>query len=207
MAAPPPARPLAQTSVPRRSVLAAAAAAAAAALAAAVAPARDALAAAAPAAATSTVLVDTSEYSFAVPGTGLTRSVASLSGGRIATVFVCEDDGDSNISMVQTPIRGDFQVLTSFGTVDTVLETIVPRAVAGNKVIRVDKSPEDNAYVIEYQLKPAGDAPLRHLITIFSLQPGRYLCTATVQAREENWAGKEQMFRAVVGSYALKLRD
>jgi PsbP len=186
--------------VPRRAVLAAAAATALASVAVPLAP---------PALAVDdgTTLVDTSEYSFSVPGSGLTKSVASVSGGRIVTVFVADDDKDSNISMVQTPIQGDFQKLTSFGTVDTVLETVVPKAVPGNKVIKVEKSPKNNAYIIEYLLKPSGSAPLRHLITVFSLQPGLYLCTATVQATEEHWPAKEKMFREVIDSYKLKLRD
>lgn len=88
-----------------------------------------------------------------------------------------------------------------------MLETVCPKAIAGNKVIQVDTSPSQNAYIIEYQIKPAGDIPLRHLITVFSLQPGAELITLTCQSREENWASKEKMFKEVVQSYKLKLRD
>lgn len=60
-------------------------------------------------------------YSFGVPASGWTKSTASLSSFREATIYVCDDDKDSNISMVSTPVAGDFQKLTSFGTMDTVL--------------------------------------------------------------------------------------
>jgi len=35
-------------------------------------------------------------------------------------------EGDVNISMVSTPIAGDYKKLTSFGTMDTVMNTLVP---------------------------------------------------------------------------------
>lgn len=60
-------------------------------------------------------------YSFATPPEGWSRSTASLSSFRVATVFLNEADGDSNINMVVTPVAGDFQKLTSFGTLENVL--------------------------------------------------------------------------------------
>lgn len=60
-------------------------------------------------------------YSYRAPPLGWSRSIATLSSMRTATIFVCDDDSDSNISMVATPVPGDFQKLTSFGTIDNVL--------------------------------------------------------------------------------------
>lgn len=60
-------------------------------------------------------------YSFAVPASGWTRSTASLSSLRSATIYLCDDDNDSNINMVSTPVASDFQKLTSFGGIDNVL--------------------------------------------------------------------------------------
>lgn len=60
-------------------------------------------------------------YSYRAPPFGWSRSVATLSSMRTATIFICDDDSDSNISMVVTPVPGDFQKLTSFGTLDNVL--------------------------------------------------------------------------------------
>lgn len=60
-------------------------------------------------------------YSFATPPEGWSRSIASLSSFRSATVFLNDADGDSNVNVVVTPVPGDFQKLTSFGTLENVL--------------------------------------------------------------------------------------
>lgn len=62
-----------------------------------------------------------------------------------------------------------------------------------------------NAYVIEYTITSKGTK--RHLLTVFSLQPGRYLITLTGQALEDNWASSEAVLRAVADSYKLKFLD
>lgn len=60
-------------------------------------------------------------YSFDEPGRGWTRSTAELSSFREAVVFINDDDGDSNLSAVGTPVAGDYMKLTSFGSLDNVL--------------------------------------------------------------------------------------
>ena len=60
-------------------------------------------------------------YSYRAPPVGWSRSVATLSSMRTATIYVCDDDSDSNISMVVTPVPSDFQKLGSFGSLDNVL--------------------------------------------------------------------------------------
>lgn len=63
-------------------------------------------------------------YSFEVPAKGWTRSTASISSFRTVVVFLSDDDSDSNINMVSTPVPGDFQKLTSFGLLENVLVSI-----------------------------------------------------------------------------------
>lgn len=63
-------------------------------------------------------------YSY-TPPSDWTRNTASLSSFREATVFLAPD-GDSNISMVATPVPGDFQKLSSFGSVSNVLVRNIP---------------------------------------------------------------------------------
>lgn len=184
-----------------------------------------------------------------MPASGWTRNTASLSSFREVTVYLCEEDGDTNVNMVATPVPGDFQKLTSFGTMDNVLvrsschsvsaylcpervdpltdlfrtahssaslpmffvsreqDTLVPKGRKGidGQVIstRVDSS--KNAYVIEYTITSAGVA--RHLITVFSLQPGRYLLTLTGQAKEENWAKNEAVLKSIADSFVLNKFD
>ena len=57
----------------------------------------------------------------------------------------------------------------------------------------------NNAYVIEYSINSRGEK--RHLLTVFSLQPGRFLVTLTGQAKEENWGSREKDIRKVVETY------
>lgn len=59
-------------------------------------------------------------FSYKGPASGWTKNITSLSSGRSATIFLRDADGDSNISMVTTPVPGDFTKLSSFGTIDEV---------------------------------------------------------------------------------------
>ncbi|CAN8074044.1 unnamed protein product [Agarophyton chilense] len=146
-------------------------------------------------------------YSYASPPESWSRSTASLSSFRVATVFVNDEDGDSNINMVVTPVSGDFRKLTSFGTVDNVLQTIIPKSgkdIEGS-LIGYEDAPDKNAYVFEYTITSQGVK--RHLLTLFSLQPGKYLLTLTGQAKEDNWKANEPVMRAVIDSYKLQIMD
>lgn len=59
-------------------------------------------------------------YSFSAPPSGWSKQVATLSSARTATIFVRDEDGDTNINMVSTPVSGDFMKLSSFGSIDNV---------------------------------------------------------------------------------------
>lgn len=63
-------------------------------------------------------------FSFNAPASGWTKNITSLSSGRSATIFLRDADGDSNISMVTTPVPGDFAKISSFGTIDGVMVCI-----------------------------------------------------------------------------------
>lgn len=70
-------------------------------------------------------------YTFEAPTSGWTKNVTRLSGMRELTVFVKDGtDGNTNISMVETPVAGDFKKLTSFGPMETVLVRIDANLVA-----------------------------------------------------------------------------
>jgi PsbP len=151
-------------------------------------------------------VVETYNYSFTAPA-NFSKSVVSLSGGRIATIFVSDADHDTNVTMVTTPVASDFQRLTSFGPVETVVNTVVPPNVAGNKLIAVTNDAGNNAYVFDYELKPSGDKDLRRLRTVFSLQPGQNLCTLTAQATADRWDGVKDVLVGVTDSYRLKIQN
>lgn len=152
-------------------------------------------------------LVESANATCLVPTAGWKKNIASLSGGRIATVFVAEDDNSTNISLVETPVQGDFQKLSSFGSVDRLLDNIAPRNVPENKVFSVKNDLKNNAYVIDYQLKPPGNRSVQHLLTVFSLKPGTYIVTLTCQTSESNWTTKQEELRKVIDSFHLNLDD
>lgn len=94
-----------------------------------------------------------------------------------------------------------------FSDITDLQDTIIPRGakdIEGNVISsRVDSS--KNAYVIEYTIK-SGGVP-RHLVTVFSLQPGRYLLTLTGQSLEGTWSAQEAVIKAVADSYQLKIKE
>lgn len=59
-------------------------------------------------------------YAYRQPVSGWTKTETAISSGRQATIFVRDIDGDSNISMVATPVAGDYTKLASFGSIDNV---------------------------------------------------------------------------------------
>lgn len=109
--------------------------------------------------------------------------------------------------MVSTPVPGDYRKLTSFGTLDNVVKTLVPRKGKDidGQVITTRVDARNNAYVIEYGIESMGVK--RHLLTVFALQPGRWLLTLTAQAREEKWGKREDLFKTVADSFQLEVLD
>lgn len=142
-------------------------------------------------------------FSFNAPASGWTKNITSLSSGRSATIFLRDADGDSNISMVTTPVPGDFAKISSFGTIDGVMSTIIPpkkNDIEGELVSsKIDSM--RNAYVYEYTITQKGVK--RHLYTIFSLNAGKYLNTLTGQSKEEVWSEVEPMIKAVADSFQV----
>ena len=74
------------------------------------------------------------------------------------------------------------------------------------EVIAASQDSSKNAYIVEYTLQPK-DLEKRHLLTVFSLQPGRFLLTLTTQTSEDRWQQESDLFKQIVASYKLKLRD
>lgn len=72
-------------------------------------------------------------------------------------------------------------------------------------LIETKTDDKNKAYIVEYNVTSRGVK--RHLLTVFSLQPSRYLITLTAQAREENWHEVEPVVRAVMDSYKLTVLD
>ncbi len=75
------------------------------------------------------------------------------------------------------------------------------------KLISAELDTKKNAYVVEYTITPSENEPSRHLLTVFSLQPGRYILTLTAQTTEDLWAQEEPLLRRVTDSYQIKLLE
>lgn len=147
-------------------------------------------------------------YTFMVPTSGWTKNTAQLSGFRDLVAFVKDgSEGNTNVSMVATSVAGDYKKLTSFGTMDTVINTLVPDGRGGvyGELISAVQDTAKNAYVVEYTITPSKFAIKRHLITVFSLQPGRFILTLTGQTTDDRWKDEEALLRSVAESYKIQL--
>lgn len=60
-------------------------------------------------------------FAYRPPAEGWTRQTATISSARVATIYVRDADGDTNINVVTTSVSSDFQALTSFGGLDKVV--------------------------------------------------------------------------------------
>lgn len=97
----------------------------------------------------------------------------------------------------------NFSALALIGLQNTIIPS--GRKDVDGKVISTRLDSDKNAYIIEYTITSSGVQ--RHLLTVFSLQPGRYVLTLTGQAREDNWAAREPVMRAVTDSFILNKFD
>jgi len=125
------------------------------------------------------------------------ESNSVLSGGRKLYLYV---KGDINVAAVATPIAGDYQRLTSFGGVDAVAKTILPNQVTG-RMNNIDTKPD--RYIFDYNISPPNN-PEKHLLTLFTMRPGRCIVTVTAQCDEKNFAAAEPEMRSVIKSFVLE---
>ena len=130
-------------------------------------------------------------YEFAPPKGDWKANQTTISGGRNIFAWVLDTPSAvGNITAVATPIPGDFQKLTSFGTIDAVADTILPpnRGLDGKMIssstvpISVEGS-QGSAYLFDYEIQPPGTTMnRRHLWTLFSLKPGQWIVSVTAQS-------------------------
>eukprot|EP00631_Chrysoreinhardia_giraudii_P003771 CAMPEP_0197423982 /NCGR_PEP_ID=MMETSP1170-20131217/24002_1 /TAXON_ID=54406 /ORGANISM="Sarcinochrysis sp, Strain CCMP770" /LENGTH=210 /DNA_ID=CAMNT_0042951443 /DNA_START=65 /DNA_END=697 /DNA_ORIENTATION=- len=128
----------------------------------------------------------TAVATFSVPTewTKLSDTTQSVVGGRRLVVYASPDDTDWNVFLLLTPIRGDYTSLGSFGTLDAVQDTIIPRG-DGIDAQLISSASKSSTYVYEYTLA-VPNQPKRHLKTIFSLVADT-LVTFNVQALEDTY--------------------
>lgn len=64
-------------------------------------------------------------FEYRPPSEGWSQQSATISSGRVASIYIRDADGDTNVNVVATPVSSDFQMLTSFGGMDKVV--VCPR--------------------------------------------------------------------------------
>lgn len=130
--------------------------------------------------------VMTSSASFVVPEDWkkLSDTTAAVSGGRRLVVYASPTDNDFNCFLLLTPIRGDYTSLGSFGTLDSVQDTVIPRGEGIDSQL-IKSSSSTGKYTYEYTLG-VPDQPKRRLKTVFSLMSDT-IVSFTVQSLEENY--------------------
>lgn len=60
-------------------------------------------------------------FEYRPPSEGWSQQSATLSSARVATIYIRDADGDSNVNVVTTSVSSDYQVLASFGGLDKVV--------------------------------------------------------------------------------------
>lgn len=144
---------------------------------------------------------------FAVPPDWkmLSDTTAAVSGGRRLIVYSSPTDTDWNCFLLLTPVRGDYTSLGSFGTLDSVQDTIIPRGEDIDSKL-IASSASSGRYVYEYVISVPGQ-PKRHLKTIFTLVADT-IVTFNIQAREESYTPDvAATSEKIVSSFAVNKRS
>lgn len=129
------------------------------------------------------------------------KSEQEISGGRRLVIWVDPKDPDTNCFVAYTPVRGDYMSLGSFGPVDAVAMTVVPKAPNLKSKLLEAKQLKGN-YFFDYTVQ-SEDQVARHLNTIFAVVPGEMLVTFTSQTTEERFSDLKPTISKGVDSFAI----
>lgn len=149
----------------------------------------------------------TAVASFEVPPdwTQLSDTTSAVSGGRRLVVYSSPTDADFNCFLLLTPVRGDYTSLGSFGTLDSVQDTIIPRGEDIDSKL-ISSSSSSGRYTYEYTILVPGQ-PRRHLKTIFSLAADN-IVTFNVQTREETYSPEvAKISDAIMATFSIGKRS
>ena len=128
-----------------------------------------------------------------------TRQASGL-GGRRIIVYSDPNNADTNAFLLLTPVRGDYTSLGSFGTLDSVQDTIIPSGPnIVTDVLTAKTSP--GRYNYEYTIE-VPDQPKRHLNTIFALTADT-IVTFTTQATASDYDGVVSDLSAIASTFKI----
>jgi len=142
---------------------------------------------------------DRYETSFQYPTTWEEQK-GEISGGRFVDAFVDPNDPDTSVSVVISPVPGDYTRLTSFGQgKDTIRDYVLPSGEGVTTTILNEKV-KGEAYYLEYVIS-APDVPVRHVQSVFALRPQESVVGLTVQSREDVFQESKDAINAIVPSF------
>lgn len=142
------------------------------------------------------------------------RMQGTIMGGRSVEAFVKPGEATTSVSVVFTPIPGDFTRLTSFGTgKDTIRDYLLPR---GENVLNsqvLDEKVKGENYFIEYVVSTAEDAggtasakPVeRHVLSAFCLRPAESVVGLTIQTLASDWENNKEDLEQIIPSLKIDL--
>lgn len=146
----------------------------------------------------------TGSTSFSVPAEWklLSDSANENLGGRRLVVYSDPDNTDINCFVLITPVRGDYTSLGSFGTLDAVQDTVIPKG-AGIESDLISSASSAGRYTYEYTIS-VPEQPKRHLTTVFSLLNDN-IVSFNVQSRETDFSPDvAKTLGSIVNTFAIK---
>ena len=126
-----------------------------------------------------------SKATFSVPADWVKLS-GDPGGGRKMELYADPNNADTNAFALITPVRGDYTSLGSFGSVEVVQDTVMPKAEDITYDV-IKSEAQTGKYVYEYIVQ-VPEQPKRHLTTIFMVVSD-CIVTFNFQAKQEDYNG------------------
>lgn len=122
-----------------------------------------------------------------------------LSGDRIIDAFVDPNDKDTSVSIVYSPIPGDFNKLGSFGGKESLKLFILP---SGDdiKTKVISESVQGETFRLDYLLD-APNIPTKHVQSLFALKPAELVYALNVQVNEDAYNNQKDLIDAIIPSF------
>jgi len=120
------------------------------------------------------------------------------------TVFAAPGRPAANAFVAATPLRGDYTSLGSFGNLDYVESTVVPKG-PGIESRCLESRSQRGTYFYDYTVKQEG-RPEKRLKTIFAVVPDEFspvLVTFTAQCDVADYEEYGTLLSAIASSFEL----
>lgn len=150
--------------------------------------------------------------SFSVPS-GWEAVPQELADGRKIVLASDPSDENANVFIAYTPIRPDYSSLGSFGTIDYVASTVIPKCGASGECrfangdtiegLMLSSDTVNGCYVYDYTIEQSR-GPKRHLRSLFTIKAdggASVLIGLTAQCLEPRYAELASTYKQVLTSF------